>query len=139
MGRSRTVWSLVILIFWCCGLSFSPHTPLISASASLTERKVDDQSLRKVLDPQSISFEPKSALDGVTAEGFEFSSETWDSSDGARIFLTRQYCRSSKNAEKALRQLTSKATLGFLRGEFHWVKIERQEYPYKRSTTFLAF
>jgi len=53
--------------------------------------------------PKSVSFEPKSALDGHTAVGHRFSSETWESSDGVAVFLRREYCDSPQAAERVLR------------------------------------
>jgi hypothetical protein len=59
---------------------------------------------------KGVRFEPKSALDGLTKEHFRFSSETWEASDGVPVFLRREYCGSTKNAESALRQ-TEKTAL----------------------------
>jgi hypothetical protein len=51
-----------------------------------------------------IRFTPAGSMDGLTADGFEFSAEGFTSSDGGGATVTRQYCRTAENADKALAQ-----------------------------------
>src|SRR5205809_351786 len=94
-------------------LNFGLEVRSCSHKAPLTERTVEYQNPRVDLVTSDLSFEPKSALDGVTVEGFEFSSESWEASDGVDILLRIQYCRSPKNAERALRQTEKTASRTF--------------------------
>lgn len=57
-----------------------------------------------------IHFIPAAAIDGLTADGFEFSSEGFKSSDGVGVSVSRQYCRTPENAERALAQRVKNAT-----------------------------
>ena len=103
MIRRRLVVFLTIsitAIFWLC----AEDSPL--TAGILKGQRKQQPTLARI----DVRFEPKSALNGITADGFRFSSETWEASDGAAIFLRRQYCRSAKNAERALRERANSAT-----------------------------
>jgi hypothetical protein len=86
---------------------------LASLCSSQTNKYRD---LNQQLVRNDLRFEPKSALDGVTADGFKFSSQIWEAGDGVGVFLKMEYCRSAKNAERVLRQSTKGATRVFEKG-----------------------
>lgn len=97
MTPTRSVGLLIISIagtVWLCS-----ENATVSARPPVSRRK-QEQTLPR----REVRFEPKSALDGVTAEGFRFSSETWEGDDGVAVFLRRQHCLSPRNAERALRR-----------------------------------
>lgn len=64
---------------------------------------------------QDISFQEKSAAHGTADDGCELSSTTWESSDGAGVFLKIKHCKSQANADKVFRQLANSATRIFER------------------------
>ena len=64
---------------------------------------------------QDISFQEKSAAHGIADDGCEFSSTTWESSDGAGVFLKIKHCKSEANADKVFHQLANSATRIFER------------------------
>ena len=68
----------------------------------------EDHSPRIV--PQGVSFEPKSAVHGIAADGCEFSSQGFASSDGVGVSLQIKYCKSQANADKVFRKLAKSAT-----------------------------
>lgn len=61
------------------------------------------------LDPD-MRFKNMGATDGITAEEYRFSTEIYEAPDGVGLFLTRQYCLSVDNAERALRLSLRDAT-----------------------------
>ncbi len=103
MLRSRTNCVLIILSLSGLVLSFSP-------GLLLSEQSAADQNQRQGLIPRVLRFERKGTQEGLTAENFKFSAETWESSDGITIFLTRVDCRSPKKAKGVLRQSMKNAT-----------------------------
>ena len=91
-------------------------TLFVYVGAKTILRKEKSQSLTegstsKEIASKDIWFEPKSAIDGLTAKGDRFSSETWESTDGIGVFLYRQYCGSSKTATESLFQEVKDATV----------------------------
>lgn len=64
---------------------------------------------------QNISFQEKGAVHGVTVDGCEFSSTSWEASDGAVVFLQIYYCKTPANAQAAWNRLTNDATKIFER------------------------
>lgn len=62
---------------------------------------------------QEISFQEKSAAHGITEDGCEFSSMTWDSSDGVRVFLDIYYCKTPARTQRVLNKLAKEATKVF--------------------------
>ena len=92
-------------------------TVLISAGplnelARNTPYTMDHHFLHK-RNAQEIWFQEKSAAHGITEDGCEFSSTSWDSSDGVRIFLDIYYCKSPAKAQRVLNRLAKEATKVF--------------------------
>lgn len=103
MARVRAACRLVMTItgiIWLC----SGGAPTMAQT--LREQRKPEQAPS----PGKVRFEVKSALDGISADGFRFSSEIWESSDGVAVFLRRQYCRSPRNADRALRRRANSAS-----------------------------
>lgn len=103
MRRSTVVGLLSIAV---CGV-----TAWLCPQALPSARSLEHQGKQGPESPLgNIRFEPKAAVDGLTADDFRFSSEFWESNDGVGIFLRRQYCGSPNNAERALRQRAKSAS-----------------------------
>ncbi len=103
MSRSNTNSLLIIFALGGLVLPFSPDL-------SLTEQSAAYQNQKQELVPNNLRFELKSTQEGLTAEKFKFSAETWQSRDGITIFLTKVDCRSPAKAEKVLRQSVKNAS-----------------------------
>jgi hypothetical protein len=101
--RARTSWLIFIFILGG-GISLFSH------GLSATEQSAAYQKQSEGVVLKTARFELKSSQDGLTAENYKFLSETWQSSDGVTIFLTRVYCPSSRQAVAVLRQSSRKAT-----------------------------
>jgi hypothetical protein len=69
-----------------------------------------DVSTKQQPSSQDIHFTPKGAIDGLVDEKFRYSSETYESTDGVGVFVSRQYCSTAENAERALTERLKKAT-----------------------------
>lgn len=103
MLRSRT--NCLLIIFTLGGLVL-PCSP----SLSLTEQSAAYQNQKQELVASDLRFDLKSTQEGLTAENFKFSAETWKSSDGVTIFLTKVDCHSPTKAENVLRQSMKNAS-----------------------------
>ncbi len=117
MRKKRGVDMRLLSIFALLGISSSalcymawrsPNSPQIEQAVN-GQNQSTNSSLTKIA-LKDVRFEPKSALDSVTKEGFRFSSETWEASDGVPVFLSREYCGSSKSADKELRESVKDAS-----------------------------
>jgi hypothetical protein len=92
------------------GLTVCGLVAWLSSQGLPTRSLKYQEKLRAAAPLGAISFEPKSAIDGLTENDFRFSSEVWESNDGVGIFLRRQYCESPKNADRALLQKAKSAS-----------------------------
>lgn len=107
MRLPKTLALVAILSILC--VMTKGNTETTQTEQKLSNQEPGDSPGIKHPELKGVTFEAKSALDGLTKEHFRFSSEIWEASDGIPVFLRREYYDSPKNAEKALREAVKTA------------------------------